>query len=159
MDFNRLRYSGLPPDFPVWRIKYIQFASMNGCLGYINGTEKVPSRTPKVAGDPLDPADVIKINAHDAGYGELLLAMEDNKIAMLVGKSVSTENPSGDLRIAWERLEEKYCQKNTSTKLELIKEIQNNKLTRNKKPDDWFDQLEDVRTTLEVDYKHKIDDE
>ena len=82
----------------------MQFTARNDCLGILNGTESVPSRFPK--GDiKLSENEIQKIKAHDASFGELLVAMEDTKLALMVGKSVTSINPSGDLRVAWEKLE------------------------------------------------------
>ena len=110
MDFNRMRFSGNPKNYPVWKMKFMKYASMRGFLTYVNGTEKVSSRTPPEEGT-LYPSDVTKISSHDTGYGELLLEMEDDKLSLIVGKAVTVANPSGDLELVWKKLEGKFCKK------------------------------------------------
>jgi len=41
----------------------------------------------------------------------------------------------------------------------LQKEIQTKGLTRGVKPDDWFDEMDDIRNQLEVDYNEVIHDQ
>ena len=41
----------------------------------------------------------------------------------------------------------------------LQKDIQSKRLTRGIKPDDWFDEMDDIRNQLEVDYDEVIEDQ
>ena len=158
MNDNRLIFSGKQKDWMVWRMKFVQFTARNDTLGILNGTESVPSRFPK--GDmELSDEDIKKIKAHDASFGELLVEMDDTKLALMVGKSVTSINPSGDLRVAWEKLETKFYKKDINTKLGLQKDIQEKRLTRGIKPENWFEEMDDIRNQLEVDYNEVIGDQ
>jgi len=94
-------FDGSKEEWVIWNMKFSAFASTNDFMSQMIGLEPVPNRFK----ENLNDEELGRIKRHDLGFAELLIAMEDRKNSLLIGRSISKENPRGDLRLAWERLE------------------------------------------------------
>ena len=97
MSESRLMFDGSKKDWVIWNMKFSAFTSTNDFMSQMIGLEKVPDRfKSNLSGEELG-----RIKHHDLGFAELLIAMEDKKNSMLVGRSISKSNPRGDLYLEW----------------------------------------------------------
>ena len=89
------------------------------------------------------------IKTHHQAFCELLCCMRQNKDTLLVGNSVSSQAPDGDLSCAWNALMEKYQPTDSVTKFELLQMFQSLKLRSGWQADRWVEELEQIRNQLQ----------
>lgn len=148
MDEKTIRvipFSGKHKDWHKWSVKFLAKARLKGFLQVLLGKVKPPKHDAVL--DETKPAekkqaDALKANA--IGFNELVLCMESEVCVNLVSSAVTTEQPSGDLATAWEKLKKKFEPKTNTAMTDLKKEFTDCKLELGEDPDDWITELETI---------------
>ena len=68
-------------------------------------------------------------------YSDLILSCNDEISFGIIQGSTTSDNPSGDARLAWKELSDKYNPDTGITKTQLKKEFSKNKLQAEQAPD------------------------
>ena len=88
--------------------------------------------------------------ANDNAYHDLILANEEPVPFNIVDKSVTTDLPDGDARVAWLALSKKYENKTTTSLITLTSQFNDSKLTDSEiDPEIWIVHLKVIKTRLD----------
>ena len=124
-----ITFDGTKSKFRMWHAKFMSQARTKEFSGVINGTDAVPNAN--VTLNPNNNAHKPQIAARKAnqkGYDYLLLCMDSEIPFDLVETARTTELLEGDLKLAMERLVQKYMPTTQADVLKLKEELTNCKL-------------------------------
>ena len=108
-------FSGKKKDWPSWRVKFLAQSRVIKFSNILKGTEKVPDES----SPSLTEEEKKIIEHHEDGFTELILAMEDEVLAMEVANCIRGEHQDGDLLIACNMLNNNFQPKGTSNMIEI----------------------------------------
>ena len=94
--------------------------------------------------------------ANEKAYSDLILSCNDEVSFGIIKGSTTSDNPSGDARLAWKELSDK-CNPDTGiTKTQIKKEFAISKLQGGQAPDEWIRSLEQITSKLKS-FNIKVD--
>ena len=145
-------------DFKIWSKKFVARANRKGYKGLLEGTEQIPTKS------EYDAAEIGSDNSkkktrrawklNELAYEDILLSINcstsSGKTAFnLVDNCVTSDQPDGNCKLAWERLTSKYQPRSTPSYIQLRKDFANSKLSSlDTRPDEWMSELESLRTKM-----------
>jgi Reverse transcriptase (RNA-dependent DNA polymerase)/gag-polypeptide of LTR copia-type len=153
-------FEGKKEKFPQWSYTFLSICLIAGCKEVLTDDNYA---VPK-SSDVLDPAtDADKIAARKANamaYALLTITVRDQTGFQAIRNGKNADLPEGSARLAWKNLLRIYQPKSTTQKFELEQRFNDCKLEKEtKNPDEWFTELEHIRTLLQEDHSYNIDDE
>ena len=162
-------FSGHTKYFPVWQCKHEAKAARKGHLDLLLGTEAVPPKSDyetalQVAEDERTDDQKRTIKSYKKSceaYAEILLSMEGTsskgRVAFNLVKCAKTvANPSGNPRIAWQRLLRKYTPPTATQYVMLQQRFANYEMRRGQEPDEFISDLETLMTKMnEINIRNK----
>ena len=155
-------FLGKSAGWQVWNHKFMARANLIGYKKILEGKTAIPSQTVYGAAEAIDPKDwtgndkkiIENYKLNEKTYEDLLLSIDSEtktgKVAFnLVDNAVTTANPEGDSKIAWDCLINEYASKTAPSYIQLKKDFANIKLkSATHNPDDWITELEFLRTQM-----------
>ena len=145
-------------DFKIWRKKFVARANRKGYKGLLEGTEPIPTKSEYDAAESESNEEQKKTRRayklNELAYEDILLSINcstsSGKTAFnLVDNCVTSDQPDGNCKLAWERLTSKYQPKSTPSYIQLKKDFANSKLSSlDTRPDEWMSELESLRTEM-----------
>ena len=153
-------------NWHVFALKFRVIADSRGYYGVIDGTMTPPDEQEAITVTTEDKGDVLnakkaKLKARAAnkmGYRDLVMSTEGISVN-IVENAISEELMKGDLKKAWERLEQRWNPKTREDKVEVYTKFLNYKLENTRqRPMDWLTFMEKKRTEL-MNAGHIMDDE
>ena len=125
-------FSGKSAGWRVWNRKFMARANRIGYKKILEGKSTIPSQTEYETAEAKDPKDRTNddkmtsdnYRLNEKAYEDLLLSIDGEtktgKVAFnLVDNAVTTANPEGDSKIAWDRLINKYAPKTAPSYIQL----------------------------------------
>ena len=145
-------------DFKIWSKKFVARANRKGYKGLLEGTEPIPTKSEYDAAESESSASQKKTRhaykLNELAYEDILLSINcstsSGKTAFnLVDNCVTSDQPDGNCKLAWERLTSKYQPRSTPSYIQLKKDFANSKLSSlDTRPDEWMSELESLRTEM-----------
>ena len=157
-----LAFTDRKEDWYEWSNKFRAIAEEKGYDEIMDGTAIPPDESRNLAtiidNDLRERLEDLR-HANKIGYRDLSLATTGASYAM-VGEAKSTSLPKGDLRLAWQKLMEKWDPKESEDKMDLLEKFRTNKLDDIRTdPIDWLTELErNIRELREVGHIVTDDD-
>ncbi len=146
-------FDGKDGDWREWSAKFLAKANLHGYKDVLLGNIKVPPEKKETLRENEAMAREFNMNA----YSNLILSCKGVPFSIVEG-TVSKDMPSGDARLAWQRLKDRYQVENMASLVELKREFTQLSLKLNQDPDCWFLELEHIRNRLDA-MKNKVNDE
>ena len=153
-----IEFSGKSSDWKIWSRKFLARANRKGYKKLLLGEATIPSETGYTnslgKSDATDKKLVEQWELNELAFEELLLSINGTtkagKIAFnLVDNCVTSDQPEGNCKIAWDRLVHKYAPKTAPSYIQLKKDFANSKLrSAEDNPDEWMTDLESLRTEM-----------
>ena len=125
-------FSGKSAGWRVWNRKFMARANRIGYKKILEGKSTIPSQTEYETAEAKDTKDRTNddkmtsdnYRLNEKAYEDLLLSIDGEtktgKVAFnLVDNAVTTANPEGDSKIAWDRLINKYAPKTAPSYIQL----------------------------------------
>jgi hypothetical protein len=144
-----LPFSGKKDDFTMWSKRFLAIARVCGYRNAMLGKSIVPKQL-----DNLDPNDATKVTliaaqkANAGGYNELIMSCNKEVSFGIVDEAVTEDLPDGDLKKAWDNLNNKYQPKTKAALTELKSEFHETVLGNGQDPYEWISDLEHKRWRL-----------
>ena len=145
-------------DFKIWSKKFVARANRKGYKGLLEGAEPIPTKSEYDASESKSSDEQKKTRRayklNELAYEDILLSINcstsSGKTAFnLVDNCVTSDQPDGNCKLAWERLTSKYQPKSTPSYIQLKKDFANSKLpSLDTRPDEWMSELESLRTEM-----------
>ena len=145
-------------DFKIWSKKFVARANRKGYKGLLEGAEPIPTKSEYDAAESESSDEQKKTRRayklNELAYEDILLSINcstsSGKTAFnLVDNCVTSDQPDGNCKLAWERLTSKYQPKSTPSYIQLKKDFANSKLpSLDTRPDEWMSELESLRTEM-----------
>ena len=163
---NVYKFNNTKEHWHEFALKFRVIADSRGYYGVIDGTMTPPDEQEAITVTTEDKADVLnakkaKLKARAAnkmGYRDLVMFTEGISLN-IVENAISKELTKGDLKKAWERLEQRWNPKTREDKVEVYTKFLNYKLENTRqRPMDWLTFMEKKRTEL-MNTRHIMDDE
>ena len=131
----------------MWSAKFLSKARKKKYISIL--TAEKPMEFGDIENKTTEEKAIEKLN--DEAHDDLITSIE-NKIAFSKVSQAKTETlPNGCAQTAWKNLMNKYKPKTVQSKAEKKLEFAQSKLTDwTKDPDEWLDELERIRTDLEL---------
>ena len=156
------QFEGKKEKFPQWSFTFLSVCMFTGCKdALISDTYQVPAEAAVL--DETTAAgkeDLQKRRANDSAYALLTICIKDPTGFQAIRNGVTTDLPNGSARQAWKNILRIYQPKSTTQRYELEQRFNDCKLEKEtKNPDEWFTDLEHIRTLLSEDHSVKIEEE
>jgi len=145
-----IAFSGKKIDWIVWSEKFLARARRK----HYRPIHMGQSRPPKESSTTTTEENLRLRELNILAYEDIMLSIDGTtdvgRVAFQLVRGAKTQDlPSGDARMAWVRLENKYQSKTTCSRLDLKKKFINSSLKSAKDdPDVWISELEDLRNQL-----------
>jgi hypothetical protein len=146
-----ITFSGKREDWETWKEKFYVRATIRGYEELITGETAVPA-THLIDGTKktLSADDESLSDSNKKGFGDLILSIDctsaAGKVAFAMIKgSKTTENPQGNVRLAFTRLKAKFEPTTTPQLMQLTKDFHSKVLLRNQDPDMFITELEPLK--------------
>ena len=149
-----IEFSGKKDHWKVWSVKWLAKANLKGYRKLINGPVPIPTeaqyQSAILSSNPT-PIDTKRVELYEMSveaYHHLVLSIDGESPAgrvafELVHGSRTTDNPDGDVRLAWKRLVSKYEPKTAQSYIKLNKKFVTSKLEDTlTDPEEWITELE-----------------
>ncbi len=145
--------------FVFWAPRFLSYAEHKGFVDILLGTAKPVDRS-KIL-DPITDAEQLKGHkAHAAAHSALHAACRDTESFNAINNAITLEQPLGDGHLAWSNLQTIFKPTSTAQKHELEYRFAQCVLTKDtKNPDEWFSELDRIRSQLKMDHKVDYDDD
>ena len=145
-------FSGKSAGWRVWNQKFMARANRIGYKKILEGKTAIPTQHDYETAEAKDSKDrtdndkktIENYRLNEKANEDLLLSIDEEtktgKVAFnLVDNAVTSANPKGDSKIAWDRLITIYAPKTAPSYIQLKKEFANSKLkSAVHNPDDWI---------------------
>ncbi len=153
-------FSGKSAGWRVWNCKFMARANRIGYKKILEGKTAIPTQNDYETAEAKDPKDrtddnkktIENYRLNEKAYEDLLLSIDretktGNVAFNRIDNAVTSANPEGDSKIAWDRLINNYAPKTAPSYIQLKKEFTNSKLkSATHNPDNWITDLEFLHT-------------
>jgi len=144
------KFNGTKEHWPVFKEQFLAFAYAEGFRDEIEGVNPIPSDS-AVIDESTDSGkrQLRSQKANRKGYQSLLFLIDGTKAKaktafLKVSGAKTSDNPRGNVKVAWEELVKHYEPKNFVSKRKLKKNYEKFLLGR-KSPDDWITEMKQRR--------------
>ena len=160
------KFNNTKENWHEFALKFRVIADSRGYYGVFDGSMSPPDKQEKITVTTEDKGDVLnaketKLKARAAnkmGYRYLVMSTESISLN-IVENAISDELTKGDLKNAWERLEERWNPKSREDRVKVYTKFLNYKLENTmQRPMDWITFMEKKRAEL-MNTGHIMDDE
>ena len=160
------KFNNTKENWHEFALKFRVTADSRGYYGVIDGSMSPPDEQETITVTTEDKGDVLNAKkaklkaraANKVGYRDLVMSTEGISLN-IVENAISEELAKGDLKKAWERLEQRWNPKTREDKVEVYTKFLNYKLENTRqRPMDWITFMEKKRAEL-MNTGHIMDDE
>ena len=106
-------------DWSAFDLKFIAIADERGYVGILNGSDTVPVKKATLANNDEGKEMLRLKKVNKRGYRDLVLATKEMSLT-IVGNAKSNSLPSGDLQLAWKKVEKRWDPKTREDKVDLL---------------------------------------
>ena len=154
-----IAFSGRKGDWRFWSIIFLAQDDLLGFSPVVTGEETSPTKADYLVAKAAEKPDAEQLKSiklyelNRAAFGILLISIqtkiECGKTAFAtVDNCRTTDFPQGDVKLAWQRLKDKFEPKHALLFIQLKKRFANSKLNVDNDPDDWITLLESLRSDM-----------
>jgi len=157
-------FDGKTSSYMNWRERFLSLCTIKGCASVLltdyDENTLVAEGTALNTTNDADGKQKEFRTQNRLAYAMLMLSQSDNVTLTALKASITTKLPNDDARGAWKNLEKLHKPTDYATKYELINKFNHLELRNdNKNPDEWFAELESLRSQLTIDFSYKIEDD
>lgn len=144
-------FDGKKTSWQTWKLKFRALGVVGGFPQLFDKDFVVPIL--------LDPSYIKYEEKNHLAHAKLVLSMKDNKDVRTVTEATTKCFPTGCFILAWKRLHDVYQPADVHSKIELTTRFMNLKLAETGEVDQWIDEMEGMKNSLEIFFSKSINDE
>ena len=164
----RVPFDGKEENYQMWAEKFKGLCVVKGCVSVLlqdlpipKDDEFVDSELDPLSETPDTDKKAIQLKKkNQLAWSLLTICIQDKSTFGLMNSAKPEGYTEGHARSAWLAIETRFKPKSDANKYELENKFHHCALiNENKSPDDWFADLEEIRTQLRIDFQIDIKDD